>query len=62
MDVSTIVEVATASGDVIGHTLGALDISAIPNLDVTHGMESLVPQADIGDWWRKIVGLFDLLS
>ncbi|MGW8142507.1 hypothetical protein [Sphingomonas zeae] len=52
----------TATGlEAVSSTVGAFDISAIPSLDVGHGIESLVPQADIGDWYRKIVGLFDLV-
>jgi hypothetical protein len=61
MDVQTMVETAGASLEAVSATLSALDISLIPNLDVDHGMESLAPQADIGDVWRKIVGLFDLI-
>jgi hypothetical protein len=60
MDVQTIIEGVAANAEVISATVGLIDISLIPDLDVGHGMESLAPQADIGDWWRKIVGLFDL--
>jgi hypothetical protein len=61
MDIPAIIEAAATNLDTISSALGVFDISLIPDLDVGHGMESLVPQADIGDWYRQIVGLFDLI-
>lgn len=61
MEPMTLIHSASAAADVIYATSGAVDIMLIPNVDFGHGMESLMPEAGIGDIFRKIVGLFDLI-
>lgn len=44
----------------VSAAVDAIDINAIPHLDMHTGLESMVPSADIADWYRQIVGLFSL--
>lgn len=63
MDIVTIID-AVSSGthavNSVSAAIEAIDINAIPHLDVHTGLESLVPSADLADWYRQIVGLFSL--